>query len=418
MPPPTLAPVGSGLQSDRATELRLAAASGLVALTGQPEGPPLAPPAGVAAGLGRLAAAVNRWSGEVGTPLGLQWQPVVMARAAALGLGRRGRVSAGGTCRLLRSTDGWAAVNLARPDDLAAVDAIVADEAVDDPWTALAAAAQAMNTDAFVARVRLLGVPAAPLTAGSGTGSGHPGRPGCVVHRLWRPLAPPRLEGLRVVDLSSMWAGPLLARILADAGAEVTKVESTTRPDGARGEPAFYRLLHPEGQPEVRLDLGTHSGRSTLRSLVEGADVVIEASRPRALEQLGAGPSDVAARAGRVWVAISGYGRDAPGRDWVAFGDDAAVAGGLVAWERAGLPVFCGDALADPVTGLAAAASTLEALARGGGVLLDLSMADCCRALLLPTAFESGPSPCAEPTSDGGWRLAVGGGHVPVLDPR
>ncbi len=85
-------------------------------------------------------------------------------------------------------------------------------------------------------------------------------------------------------------------------------------------------------------------------------------------------PEQVAGRAGRVWVSITGYGRAEPGRQWVAFGDDAAVAGGLVAWENEAHPVFCGDALADPVTGLSAAAALFEAMAGGGGVLLDVSM--------------------------------------------
>ena len=422
---PTLAPVESGVRLDPATELRLAAASGLMALTGLPDGPPIAPPPGVVGGLAALAGAVGRWSAEVGAAVDLSWERIVTGRAAALGLRRGGRRSAGGTCRLLRAADRWVAVNLARPDDAAAVDAIVAGDAGDDPWLALAASAAAATAEEFVARVRLLGVPAATLVSpgpaaspplGGDGGADGIGRPGCLAHRLWQPLGPRRLEGLRVLDLSSMWAGPLAARILADAGAEVTKVESTTRPDGARSEPGFYRLLHPEGQPELRLDLAAGAGRDALRALAEEADVVIEASRPRALEQLGAGPLDVTPRAGRVWVSISGHGRDAPGRDWVAFGDDAAVAGGLVAREEADRPVFCGDAIADPVTGLTAAAAALEALARGGGVLLDVSMAASCRALVDPgTATE--PSGRAERGPAGGWELPIDGERVPVLDP-
>ena len=87
-----------------------------------------------------------------------------------------------------------------------------------------------------------------------------------------------------MLDLSSLWAGPLCGRILADAGARVTKVESTARPDGAhQGGAAFFDLLNG-GKEQVAFDLDTDDGRAALQQLVARADVVIEASRPRALE--------------------------------------------------------------------------------------------------------------------------------------
>jgi crotonobetainyl-CoA:carnitine CoA-transferase CaiB-like acyl-CoA transferase len=105
----------------------------------------------------------------------------------------------------------------------------------------------------------------------------------------------------------------------------------------------------------VALDLDEPGGRAALRALVRAADVVIEASRPRALESLGVGAETVMTdRRPRTWVRITGHGRTA-GANRVAFGDDAAVAGGLVAWDAHG-PVFAGDAIADPLTGLFAAA--------------------------------------------------------------
>jgi crotonobetainyl-CoA:carnitine CoA-transferase CaiB-like acyl-CoA transferase len=123
------------------------------------------------------------------------------------------------------------------------------------------------------------------------------------------------------------------------------------------------------------------------------ADVVVEASRPRALEQLGIVAEAVLATAAgggpRVWVSITGYGRAAPGRDRVAFGDDAAVAGGLVVWDEAG-PCFLADAVADPCAGLVAAAAVLRALAAGGRWLLDVSMRDVAAHLAGP--WNGGPS--------------------------
>ena len=175
-----------------------------------------------------------------------------------------------------------------------------------------------------------------------------------------------------VVDLSSLWAGPLCARLLRQQGARVIKVESWARPDGARrGPAAFFQLMHA-GAQFVGLDLAAPSGRHALRALLARADVVIEASRPRALRQLGIDAASMMAEEGpRVWISITGYGRD---RDRVAFGDDAAAAGGLLAWDGRG-PCFAADAVADPLAGVAAAAAATEALAAGGRWILDVALA-------------------------------------------
>ena len=86
-----------------------------------------------------------------------------------------------------------------------------------------------------------------------------------------------------VVDLSSLWAGPLCAHLLGLAGARVVKLESTRRPDGARsGPPDFFSLLNA-GKASVALDFGTRCGRGKLRRLLERADIVVESARPRAL---------------------------------------------------------------------------------------------------------------------------------------
>ena len=181
----------------------------------------------------------------------------------------------------------------------------------------------------------------------------------------------PRPDRLLVVDLSALWAGPLCAHLLGGAGARVVKVESPDRPDGARaGNRPFYDWLHG-GHEAVAVDFRSPEFAALLRR----ADVVIEASRPRALRQLGIVAEEVVAATGAVWVSITGYGRDDPEPGRVGFGDDAAVAGGLVAWDHAGEPVFCADAIADPLTGLCAASAVVAALADGGGRLLDVAMA-------------------------------------------
>ncbi len=118
-------------------------------------------------------------------------------------------------------------------------------------------------------------------------------------------------------------------------------------------------------------------GRRQLCALLACADIVIESARPRALEHMGIQAADIVrAGAGRVWLSITGYGRGAPMRDWIAFGDDAGVAAGL-SWllrKSSGSNVFCGDAIADPLTGLHAALLAWAAWTQGGGVLLDVSL--------------------------------------------
>ena len=124
------------------------------------------------------------------------------------------------------------------------------------------------------------------------------------------------------------------------------------------------------------------------------------------------------ARTGLTWVSITGYGREGSAAELVAFGDDAAVAGGLVAADGAGGPVFCADAVADPLTGLYAAAA---ALAVEGGALVSVPMVGvAAHALARGSALWSAPSP-AEVVATGPQRWAVrsvDGSQEPVRAPR
>lgn len=339
-------------------------------LTG--DGPPGLAPGPVVPMLHALDEVLRTLTSRIGTTTGIDPATVLGARAGLGALTRRGRTSVGGTTRLLPTADGWAAVSLARAEDLSAVPAMFGTRPDTDPWASLGAAAGRHSTDSFVERVRLFGVPA----AGVPTQVPQPDAP-WVVTRIADPTPAAGLDGALVVDLSSLWAGPLCGQILGRAGARVVKVESVRRPDGARsGEPRFYDWLHA-GQDSVAVDFGFAEDRAAVAALIATADIVIEASRPRALAQLGLAHDQVALRPGTVWVSITGHGRR--NGDLVAFGDDAAAAGGLLA--RSGTsPTFCADAIADPLTGVVAALGAIAARSVGGGQLVDVAMSDVAAA--------------------------------------
>jgi hypothetical protein len=289
-------------------------------------------------------------------------------RAAFARSGRRAAIAPGGSCRLVRTSDSWLAVNLARPGDVALANAWLDDAGLDadDPWGSIIGAVRHATAGPLVERAADLGLAVSRL-----------GEVDVPTPRVVEPSASTSHKPSPVVvDLSSLWAGPLCAQLLGLAGACVVKVESTERPDGARsGPPGFFDLLH-HGHASVALAFRTTRGRDALRALIESADIVIEASRPRALEQLGVDAHAQAER-GAVWVSISAYGRvAAPGR--IGFGDDIAFAAGLHA-GRSSSPLFCGDAIADPVTGLYAAVAALAAVRAGTGALLYVDMASVAR---------------------------------------
>ena len=404
------------------------AASGGMALTGYADGVPLESPAASFGLLGLAVRQLTEATSAVGLPVRADPAELVAGRAALAGFSRRGRVSAGGSARLLRAADGWCAVNLSRADDVAAVPAILGvlgtdGVVVDGVWEALAAAAGATSAAVLADAAQLLGVPAAALppsvsASGPALGPAAAGR----VSRIAGRSPGARLAAAVVVDLSSMWAGPLCARLLGLAGAQVIKVESADRADGARaGDRRFFDWLHA-GQRSVAVDFRSASGRAALTALLETADVVIEASRPRALAALGLAPEAIAHRDGQVWLSITGYGRAEADRDRVAFGDDAAVAGGLVGWTGGGSgdgsgsePVFCADAIADPLTGLCGALAVARSVAAGGGELIDLSMRAVAAAFTAAPAVDHGPHEVAQ---DGTVRCARLGREQAVLPPR
>lgn len=360
------------------------ARSGAMALTGEAnEAPRFAagPLATAARGAARALSALS--SSRI--LAGLDGAALLAERAALAGFTRAGRISAGGSARLLATRDGFLALNLPRPEDWALLPAWLesgaapaqADTDTDTDakaWQPLEALVARAPTRALVDRGRLMGLAVADAPRQIALE-----RPGFRLTQATTRPATPHPRRLRLLDLSNLWAGPLTTSLLALAGIEVLKIESPHRPDGARRGPSTFFDLMNAGKSGCALDLAASTDRTHFRRLLDAADIVVESARPRGLEQLGFDAGEwTRARAGRLWVSITGHGRGVPERDWIAFGDDAAVAAGL-AWapgmtDDPDSPCFCADAIADPLTGLHAAALVLGHLQARRGGLLELSL--------------------------------------------
>jgi hypothetical protein len=349
----------------------------------------------------------QEWSSDLDGPA------LLGERAAIFGLTRKGSTSPSGSCRLLRTADRWIAVNLARTDDLALLPAWLGDGDLSDPWSFVADRAAQRPAAEVVERGRLLGLPVAVAVAPDPITP-----PWCRVAARGDSAPLPRTTVPLVMDLSSLWAGPLCTNLLGLAGARVIKLESTRRPDGARfGPSAFFDLLNSEKE-SVSLDFTTAAGQEQLRQLVAAADVVVESARPRALAQLGIhAEAIVKAVPGLTWVSITGYGRSDPEGGWVAFGDDAGVAAGLaLATGSPGEPpLFCGDAITDPLTGMHAAVAALASWVGGGGRLLDLALCDVAAHTL---GFAPMPPEAVVRRNAGQWEVVVGAERATVAPPR
>lgn len=309
-------------------------------------------------------------------------------RMALTGWRPSGRSNAGGSCRLMPTGDGrWIAVNVTRPGDRELLEAVLGtpmDPVVSDSsWSAVERAVSGWKADDLVAACGDLGIPLARVgeVRWSGSLGALPVRTSVVTKDRPADGVGLRRRRLRVVDLSALWAGPLCSRLLLEAGCEVITVESSQRPDPTRRLfPEFHRTLHA-GKTLERMDFVA----DRLRPILAEADVVIEASRPRALERLGLDPRRfLVSERPVVWVSITAQGDHDPTGLRAGFGDDCAAAGGLLGWEATSQgvePRFVGDAIADPVTGVIAAAAALSELRRSEAPLfgrhLRLSLAEC-----------------------------------------
>ncbi len=205
------------------------------------------------------------------------------------------------------------------------------------------------------------------------------------------------LEGVRVLDLSRMLAGPYGSMLLADLGAEVLKIEE---PDGgdpmrAMGPPflpdggSAYFLAVNRNKKSLAVDLARPEGREVFLDLVRHADVVWENFRPGVMARLGCDyPVLAAANPRIVACSISAYGQAGPYRDWPAFDLALQAMGGAMSLtgEPGRPPVRMGLPMGDLAGGLFGALAVTAALLRrqqtGRGAFLDLSLLDCQVSLL------------------------------------
>ena len=204
------------------------------------------------------------------------------------------------------------------------------------------------------------------------------------------------LSDLRVIDMSTVLAGPNCARYLADFGATVIKVE---RPGGDSlrnmawrdprdGEGLWWKLVN-RNKHTVTLDLKTGGDRQTLLSLVDDAHALIDNSRPGVLEKLGIGPDVLLERNPALVVTrVSGFGQDGPYAQRPGFATIAEAMSGLAALngEPDGQPLLPPIALTDEVTGLGAAFATMVALHSGVGQVVDANLLETMFHLMGPLA--------------------------------
>ncbi|PLP96523.1 CaiB/BaiF CoA-transferase family protein [Cupriavidus pauculus] len=220
------------------------------------------------------------------------------------------------------------------------------------------------------------------------------------------------LEGIRVIDLTMGWAGPLATRTLADLGAEVIKVESTGYPDwwrGANFTEAFYRdrlyeknsnfNMMNRNKLGITLDLTRPEGKALLLDLVAHADAVIENYSAEVLPKLGLTYDTLRARNDRlVMVSMPAFGLGNAWSNTRAYGGTLEQASGLPCYtgHPDGPPAMTSYAYGDPIGGLNAGAAMLVALfaqrATGKGRHLNLSQVEAMLALTAPYMIEQSVS--------------------------
>jgi formyl-CoA transferase len=231
------------------------------------------------------------------------------------------------------------------------------------------------------------------------------------------------LDGIRILDLTSVVLGPLATQILGDYGAEVIKIEALEgdlmRANGVSLHPGMSSIFLAlnRNKRSLAIDLKTAAGASVLRRLIEGADVLVHNMRVAAIERLGFGYQAVAQiNPALVYCVATGFGQDGPDRDRPAFDDVIQAACGLVSLNATqnGVPDFIPSLIADKTTGMAVVNAVLAALLgrvrTGRGQHVEVPMLETMTAFVLAEhlgglSFRTDPAPAPA----GYARLLAGG---------
>ena len=183
--------------------------------------------------------------------------------------------------------------------------------------------------------------------------------------------SPRALDGVRVVDLTTVLMGPLATRMLADHGADVIRVESPSgepfldTPPRRHESMNWFRLNAHRNKRSVVLDLKSKAGNRAMTELVGSADVFVTNMRRSALERLGLdGPTLTGEHTSLIYCVANGFGHKGPYGDWVAYDDIIQAASGLANLEERthGTPRVMSSVVADKVTGLHITQAVLAAL--------------------------------------------------------
>jgi crotonobetainyl-CoA:carnitine CoA-transferase CaiB-like acyl-CoA transferase len=198
-------------------------------------------------------------------------------------------------------------------------------------------------------------------------------------------LSQPPLGNLRVIDLSTVLAGPNCARYLADFGADVIKVEQPGKGDSLRGmawrDPRdgtglWWKIVN-RNKRTISLDLKSDDDKALFLRVVDGANVLVENFRPGTLERLGLAPDTLLKRNPRlVIVRVTGFGQTGPYASRPGFASIAESMAGLsaISGEPDGPPMLPAIALTDEVTGITAAFAAMVALHSGVGQVVDVNL--------------------------------------------
>ena len=224
--------------------------------------------------------------------------------------------------------------------------------------------------------------------------SGHiASRPPLVLSHLHMPQLP--LGDIRVVDISTVLAGPNCARYLGDFGADVIKVERPDTGDSLRnmawrdprdGTGLWWKMVN-RNKRTIALDLKDEADSELLLSLLDDAHVLVENFRPGILERLGLGPDVLLARNPKlVIVRVTGFGQTGPYAQRAGFASIAESMSGLAAisGEEGRAPLLPPIALTDEITGLAAAFATMVALHSGVGQVVDVNLLETIFQMMGP----------------------------------